>query len=121
MSSLTWSMDLPKEEHRRGGDPELALQFARRPQLEKRYEYFLRMAKLASKFFINPSTGQPNVSGLIMAEAAGFKTELSQLKRFDDRLRTKILNAVDVPHGGEDGFNRFLPADIWLEPIWSFR
>ncbi|PKI65602.1 hypothetical protein CRG98_013995 [Punica granatum] len=88
-------MDLPKEEHRRGGDPELALQFARRPQLEKRYEYFLRMAKLASKFFINPSTGQPNVSGLIMAEAAGFKTELSQLKRFDDRLRTKILNAVD--------------------------
>uniref|UniRef100_M8BAT1 Eukaryotic peptide chain release factor subunit 1-3 n=1 Tax=Aegilops tauschii TaxID=37682 RepID=M8BAT1_AEGTA len=38
------------------------------------------------------ATSQPNVSGLILAGSADFKTELSQSDMFDQRLQAKILN-----------------------------
>ncbi|KAJ4791200.1 Eukaryotic peptide chain release factor subunit 1-1 [Rhynchospora pubera] len=56
--------------------------------------------------FINPSTSQPNVSGLILAGSADFKTELSQSNMFDQRLQAKILKLVVVSYGGESGFNQ---------------
>ncbi|CAI9766717.1 unnamed protein product [Fraxinus pennsylvanica] len=67
---------------------------------------FIVMDELATQFFINPNTSQPNVSGLILAGSADFKTELSQSDMFDPRLQAKILNIVDVPYGGENGFNQ---------------
>ncbi|XP_024983971.1 eukaryotic peptide chain release factor subunit 1-3 isoform X3 [Cynara cardunculus var. scolymus] len=97
-----FSVDLPKK-HGRGGQS--ALRFARL-RMEKRHNYVRKTAELATQFFINPATSQPNVSGLILAGSADFKTELSQSDMFDPRLQAKILNIVDVSYGGENGFNQ---------------
>ncbi|KAK9288920.1 hypothetical protein L1049_017391 [Liquidambar formosana] len=97
-----FTVDLPKK-HGRGGQS--ALRFARL-RMEKRHNYVRKTAELATQFFINPATSQPNVSGLILAGSADFKTELSQSDMFDPRLQAKILNVVDVSYGGENGFNQ---------------
>ncbi|VFQ95176.1 unnamed protein product [Cuscuta campestris] len=97
-----FGVDLPKK-HGRGGQS--ALRFARL-RTEKRHNYVRKTAELATQFFINPSTSQPNVSGLVLAGSADFKTELSQTDMFDMRLKAKILNIVDVSYGGESGFNQ---------------
>ncbi|CAH8278760.1 unnamed protein product [Arabidopsis lyrata] len=97
-----FSVDLPKK-HGRGGQS--ALRFARL-RMEKRHNYVRKTAELATQYYINPATSQPNVSGLILAGSADFKTELSQSDMFDPRLGAKILNVVDVSYGGENGFNQ---------------
>ncbi|CAN6969887.1 unnamed protein product [Brassica rapa subsp. trilocularis] len=97
-----FTVDLPKK-HGRGGQS--ALRFARL-RMEKRHNYVRKTAELATQFYINPATSQPNVSGLILAGSADFKTELSQSELFDPRLQAKILNVVDVSYGGENGFNQ---------------
>ena len=97
-----FSVDLPKK-HGRGGQS--ALRFARL-RMEKRHNYVRKTAELATQFYINPATSQPNVSGIILAGSADFKTELSQSDMFDPRLQAKILNVVDVSYGGENGFNQ---------------
>ncbi|KAK7822393.1 eukaryotic peptide chain release factor subunit 1-3 [Quercus suber] len=74
--------------------------------MEKRHNYVRKTAELATQFFINASTSQPNVSGLKLAGSADFKTELSQSAMFDPRLQAKILKVVDVSYGGEIGFNQ---------------
>ncbi|XP_027358394.1 eukaryotic peptide chain release factor subunit 1-3-like isoform X1 [Abrus precatorius] len=97
-----FTVDLPKK-HGRGGQS--ALRFARL-RMEKRHNYVRKTAELATQFYINPSTSQPNVAGLILAGSADFKTQLSQSDMFDPRLQAKVLNVVDVSYGGEDGFNQ---------------
>ncbi|RID76443.1 hypothetical protein BRARA_B03412 [Brassica rapa] len=72
---------------------------------EKRHNYLRKTAELATQYFISTSTNQPNVSGLILAGSADFKTKLSQSDMFDPRHRAKILNVVEVQHGGDIGFN----------------
>ena len=47
-----------------------------------------------------------NVSGLVLAGSADFKTELSQSDMLDQRLAAKIIKIVDVSYGGENGFNQ---------------
>jgi len=49
---------------------------------------------------------QLNISGLVLAGSADFKTELSQSDMFDARLQAKIIKLVDVSYGGENGFNQ---------------
>ncbi|CAA0809911.1 Eukaryotic peptide chain release factor subunit 1-3 [Striga hermonthica] len=97
-----FTVDLPKK-HGRGGQS--ALRFARL-RMEKRHNYVRKTAELATQFYINAQTSQPNVAGLILAGSADFKTELSQSDMFDPRLQAKILNVVDVSYGGENGFNQ---------------
>ncbi|XP_039009562.1 eukaryotic peptide chain release factor subunit 1-2-like [Hibiscus syriacus] len=97
-----FTVDLPKK-HGRGGQS--ALRFARL-RMEKRHNHVRKTAELATQFFIKSATSQPNVSGLILAGSADFKTELSQSDMFDPRLQAKILNVVDVSYGGENGFNQ---------------
>jgi len=62
------------------------------------------VAEVATTLFI--ANDRPNVSGLILAGSADFKTELSQSDMFDPRLQAKILKLVDVSYGGENGFNQ---------------
>lgn len=97
-----FSVDLPKK-HGRGGQS--ALRFARL-RMEKRHNYIRKTAETSTLHFINPNTNQLNVSGLILAGSADFKTELSQSDMFDQRLQAKILKVVDVSYGGESGFNQ---------------
>ncbi|KAJ4888132.1 Eukaryotic peptide chain release factor subunit 1-1 [Raphanus sativus] len=96
-----YTVDLPKS-HGRGGQS--ALRFERLGS-EKRQNYLRKTAELATQYFINASTNQANVSGLVLAGSAEFKTKLSQSGMFDPRLKAKILNVVEVQHGGERGFN----------------
>jgi len=94
------TVDLPKK-HGRGGQS--ALRFARL-RLEKRHNYLRKVAELAVQFFI--TNDRPNVSGLIVAGSADFKSELSSSDMFDQRLRAILLKIVDVSYGGENGFNQ---------------
>lgn len=94
------TVDLPKK-HGRGGQS--ALRFARL-RLEKRHNYLRKVAELAVQFFI--TNDRPNVSGIIVAGSADFKSELSASDMFDQRLRAVVLKIVDVSYGGDNGFNQ---------------
>jgi len=72
--------------------------------MEKRHNYVRKVAETAVQLFI--SNDKPNISGMILAGSADFKTELSQSDMFDPRLQGKIIKLVDVSYGGENGFNQ---------------
>ncbi|KAL0076373.1 eukaryotic peptide chain release factor subunit 1 [Phycomyces blakesleeanus] len=93
-------VDLPKK-HGRGGQS--ALRFSRLRD-EKRHNYVRKIAELAVNFFI--TADKVNVTGLVLAGSADFKTELSQSDLFDPRLQAKVVKIVDVSYGGENGFNQ---------------
>lgn len=95
-----FTVDLPKK-HGRGGQS--ALRFARL-RLEKRHNYVRKVAEVATQLFI--TNDKPNVTGLVLAGSADFKTELSQSDMFDPRLQSKIIKIVDISYGGENGFNQ---------------
>ncbi|KAI0747760.1 peptide chain release factor eRF/aRF subunit 1 [Daedaleopsis nitida] len=95
-----FTVDLPKK-HGRGGQS--ALRFARLRD-EKRHNYVRKVAELAVQHFI--TSDKVNVTGLVLAGSADFKTELSQSDMFDPRLVAKIIKVVDVSYGGENGFNQ---------------
>ena len=79
------------------------LRFARL-RMEKRHNYVRKVAETAVTLFL--TNDKANVSGLILAGSADFKTELSQSDMFDQRLQAKIIKLVDVSYGGENGFNQ---------------
>ncbi|PCH38589.1 peptide chain release factor eRF/aRF subunit 1 [Wolfiporia cocos MD-104 SS10] len=95
-----FTVDLPKK-HGRGGQS--ALRFARLRD-EKRHNYVRKVAELAVQHFI--TNDKVNVTGLVLAGSADFKTELSQSDMFDLRLAAKVIKVVDVSYGGENGFNQ---------------
>ena len=95
-----FSVDLPKK-HGRGGQS--ALRFARLRE-EKRHNYVRKVAETATTLFI--TADKVNVTGLILAGSADFKTELSLSDLFDPRLAAKIVKVVDVSYGGANGFNQ---------------
>lgn len=95
-----FTVDLPKK-HGRGGQS--ALRFSRLRD-EKRHNYVRKVAEVAVQNFI--TNDKVNVTGLILAGSADFKTELSQSDMFDGRLQAKIIKIVDVSYGGENGFNQ---------------
>ncbi len=95
-----FTVDLPKK-HGRGGQS--ALRFSRLRD-EKRHNYVRKVAELAVQHFI--TNDRVNVTGLVLAGSADFKTELSLSDMFDLRLAAKIVKIVDVSYGGENGFNQ---------------
>lgn len=95
-----FTVDLPKK-HGRGGQS--ALRFSRLRD-EKRHNYVRKVAELAVQHFI--VNDKVNVTGLVLAGSADFKTELSQSDMFDPRLVAKVIKVVDVSYGGENGFNQ---------------
>ncbi|CAH8361677.1 unnamed protein product [Eruca vesicaria subsp. sativa] len=105
-----FTVDLPKK-HGRGGQS--ALRFERLC-MEKRHNYLRKTAELARELYIDTSTNQPNVSGLILAGSADFKTKLSHSDMFDPRLAAKVVNVVEVQHGGESGFSEAIKKSYEL-------
>jgi len=83
-----FSVDLPKK-HGRGGQS--ALRFARL-RMEKRHNYVRKVAELAVQMFI--TADKPNVSGLVLAGSADFKSELQTSDMFDQRLAYLLCSAV---------------------------
>ncbi|KAI8052501.1 peptide chain release factor eRF1/aRF1 [Syncephalis plumigaleata] len=94
------SVELPKK-HGRGGQS--ALRFARLRE-ESRHNYVRKVAEIAVQCFITQD--KVNVTGLILAGSADFKSVLSTSDVFDGRLQAKVLKLVDVSYGGENGFNQ---------------
>jgi len=95
-----FTVDLPKK-HGRGGQS--ALRFARL-RLEKRHNYIRKVAELATQFFI--TNDKPNVSGLVLAGSAEFKSKLHGSDLFDPRLNAIVVKVLDVSYGGDNGFNQ---------------
>lgn len=95
-----FTVDLPKK-HGRGGQS--ALRFSRLRD-EKRHNYVRKVAEMTVQHFI--TNDKVNVTGLVLAGSADFKTELSQSDLFDPRLQAKVIKIVDVSYGGENGFNQ---------------
>eukprot|EP00920_Eleutheroschizon_duboscqi_P018195 GHVT01043436.1.p1 GENE.GHVT01043436.1~~GHVT01043436.1.p1 ORF type:complete len:401 (+),score=88.01 GHVT01043436.1:2157-3359(+) len=95
-----FNVDLPKK-HGRGGQS--AMRFARL-RMEKRHNYVRKVAETAVQMFI--TADRVNVSGLILAGSADFKTDLAGSDMFDQRLVAKIIKIVDVSYGGDNGFNQ---------------
>lgn len=81
-----FSVDLPKK-HGRGGQS--ALRFARL-RMEKRHNYVRKVAETAVQCFI--ADDKVNVTGIILAGLADFKTELHQSDMFDPVRLYYILN-----------------------------
>lgn len=79
-------VDLPKK-HGRGGQS--ALRFARL-RLEKRHNYVRKVAETATQMFV-PSGQKPNISGLVLAGSADFKSELNGSDLFDQRLAKIVI------------------------------
>merc|ERR1719183_1678183 len=96
-----FSVELPKK-HGRGGQS--ALRFARL-RLEKRHNYVRKVSEIATQCFI--SHARPNITGLIIAGSADFKTELTTSDLFDARLEAILIKPMlDISYGGENGFNQ---------------
>lgn len=108
-----FTVDLPKK-HGRGGQS--ALRFARL-RMEKRHNYVRKVAELAVQFFI--TNDKPNVTGLVLAGSADFKTELQASDMFDQRLAKIIIKSVDVSYGGESGFNQAI--ELSAETLGSVK
>lgn len=90
-----------RKKHGRGGQS--ALRFARL-RLEKRHNYVRKVAELSTQFYI--TNDKPNVSGLVLAGSAEFKSKLNASDLFDPRLASIVTKIVDVSYGGENGFNQ---------------
>ncbi|CAI9268945.1 unnamed protein product [Lactuca saligna] len=88
--------------------------------MEKRHKYVRKTAELATQLYINPATGQSNVSGLILAGSAGLETDLMQCDMFDPCLGAKIMNVVAVSYGGEHGFNQAIQLSSEVLPNLKF-
>ena len=58
-----------------------------RLRMEKRQNYVRKVAEVATQMFI--SNDKVNISGLILAGSADFKTELSQSTVFNPVIKTK--------------------------------
>lgn len=108
-----FSVDLPKK-HGRGGQS--ALRFARL-RMEKRHNYVRKVAELAVQMFI--TSDKPNVSGLVLAGSADFKSELQTSDMFDQRLARTVIKTVDVSYGGEIGFNQAI--ELSAETLGSVK
>ncbi|KAN0115899.1 Peptide Chain Release Factor eRF1/aRF1 [Russula decolorans] len=108
-----FTVDLPKK-HGRGGQS--ALRFSRLRD-EKRHNYVRKVAELAVQHYI--TNDKVNVTGLVLAGSADFKTELSQSDMFDPRLASKVIKVVDVSYGGENGFNQAI--DLAAESLANVK
>ena len=67
--------------------------------MEKRHNYVRKVAETAVQMFI--SNDKPNISGMILAGSADFKTELSQSDMFDPRLQVRhsvVLSHIFTPY-----------------------
>jgi len=95
-----FTVELPKK-HGRGGQS--ALRFARL-RMEKRHNYVRKCAELAVQHFL--SDNKVNVTGLVLAGSADFKTELLNSDHFDPRLVRAVIKTVDVSYGMDPGFNQ---------------
>ena len=91
-------VDLPKK-HNKGGQS--SNRFAN-IRTERRLIYTKKVCEEAVKAFITDN--KPNVSGIIIAGYADFKSCVFDCNEFDPRLKSIVLKIVDIAYGSEQGF-----------------
>ena len=96
------NVSLPKK-HGRGGQS--ALRFARL-RLEARHNYITKVNELCTKYFIDDNTNKTNVIGLLIAGSGDLKTHLHKV--LDPRIKTVVLDLVDVAYGMNQGLQSCL-------------
>ncbi|KAK1365000.1 eukaryotic peptide chain release factor subunit 1-3-like [Heracleum sosnowskyi] len=106
-----FNVNLPNKQGKGG---QSAQRFGR-IRVEKRHNYVTKSAELATQFFINPVTSQPNVAGLILAGSADLKAELNQQDSgkyvcgVDDTLKALEMGIIDIIIVWEDiDINRYV-------------
>lgn len=94
------NVNLPKK-HDKGGQSKNRFE---RIRVEKRGWYTSKVAELATNHFIDQSTNQPNVSGIIIGGSASIKDDVH--KKMDPRLVKVVLSVVDLQYNGASGLNQ---------------
>jgi peptide chain release factor subunit 1 len=97
-----FSITLPKK-HSKGGQS--SERFARL-RTEARLHYVKQVAEKALKYFIDPQTTLPSITGLIIAGSANFKDQLVNGGYLDERLARIVKRVVVVAYGGQQGFQQ---------------
>ena len=92
-----FNVDLPKK-HGRGGQS--SVRFSRLRE-EARHNYVRIVSEHCVRLFINQTTNQVNVQGLIFAGSADFKDVLAGSDMLDPRVRRAVIKQVDVAYGME--------------------
>lgn len=92
-------VDLPKK-HGRGGQS--AMRFSR-IRIEKRNIYIRKAADIAKQIFLD---SDHIITSLIIGGCADLKHYLVESESLDPRLKSKVVQVVDVAYGGQNGFNQ---------------
>ncbi len=92
-----FSVELPNK-HNKGGQS--SVRFARL-RVEKRDAYLKRCSELTTHHFITNNI--PNITGIIFAGHASFKTDLGKI--IDPRLKSIVKGLLDIAYGGDNGLN----------------
>lgn len=101
-----FTVELPKK-HGRGGQS--ALRFARL-RIEKRNNYIRKCGEIAAQLFLTDN--KVNVTGIVMAGSADFKSELLNSDHMDPRLVKAVIKTVDVSYGMDPGFNQAIELSV---------
>jgi len=95
-----FAVTLPNK-HNKGGQS--AVRFGRL-RMEKRNFYLKKCSELCTIHFIDAKTNLPNISGVILAGHADFKSELVSV--IDERLKNRVKGILDIAYGSQNGFNQ---------------
>jgi peptide chain release factor subunit 1 len=101
-----FTVDLPKK-HNKGGQS--SVRFARL-RMEARHNYLHKVAELATQYFITDN--KCNVKGLILGGSADFKNDLANSQLFDQRLKAKVIQTVDIAYSGISGLNQAIQLSV---------
>eukprot|EP00961_Rhodomonas_salina_P120196 1617337-Rhodomonas_salina.2 len=86
---------------------------------QSRHNYVTKVASMAALVFM--TNNKVNIAGLVVAGSSDFKSSIVEDEKLDPRLRSKVTLVLDVPYGGEKGFNHAIkmassiPRKVQLE------
>jgi peptide chain release factor subunit 1 len=98
----SFTVTLPKK-HSKGGQS--SERFARL-RTEARQAYMKQVAEKALKYFIDPQSTLPSVTGIIIAGSANIKDDIVNGQYLDERLARIVKRVVVVAYGGQQGFHQ---------------
>jgi len=95
-----FTVTLPNK-HNKGGQSSVRFE---RLHMVKSKNYLTKCSELCTNHFIDTKTNLPNISGIILAGHAEFKSELVSV--IDERLKTRVKGILDIAYGSQNGFNQ---------------
>ncbi|KAI3835860.1 hypothetical protein MKX03_011358 [Papaver bracteatum] len=96
-----FSVELPNKRWPLGNKPPTDRATARRAWID----YVKKIAGLATQFYIDQDTREPNITGLILAGYEFLMESLTQDRMLDPALEAKVLCCAVVSYADDSGFN----------------